>query len=323
MAVRVVSGSRLHLGFYNILTEGVAYGGIGVALENPRIEIKALEIESGIEVVDKTELGLDEVARRVIEVLGVDGVSVVIERGIPPHVGLGSTTQLVLATAYAVAQVKGIEIDPYEIAAKMGRGYVSGIGIATFLYGGLIVDSGVSRESLKLAEVDPSAIPRPLLRLDVPEEWRFVLVTPPGKGLSDEEERKALENPVQLPVEKRAELLECLVLGILRGVALRDVEVFGRALTRLQRIVGEYFSEYQGGVFAYGRGEEIASILRDCGASGVGQSSWGPLIYGVVGSPSQADKTARCVEKALREASIDADVDIAKPRNRGFEIEAL
>ena len=228
-----------------------------------------------------------------------------------------------LATAYAVAQVKGIEIDPYEIAAKMGRGYVSGIGIATFLYGGLIVDSGVSRESLKLAEVDPSAIPRPLLRLDVPEEWRFVLVTPPGKGLSDEEERKALENPVQLPVEKRAELLECLVLGILRGVALRDVEVFGRALTRLQRIVGEYFSEYQGGVFAYGRGEEIASILRDCGASGVGQSSWGPLIYGVVGSPSQADKTARCVEKALREASIDADVDIAKPRNRGFEIEAL
>ena len=56
----------------------------------------------------------------------------------------------------------------------------------------------------------------------------------------------------------------------------------GAALRELQDINGRWFSRIQGGLFAPGPGEELVRRMIEWGASGVGQSSWGPTVYGIV-----------------------------------------
>ena len=47
-------------------------------------------------------------------------------------------------------------------------------------------------------------------------------------------------------------------------------------------VTGRWFASVQGGVFARVRGEELVRRLAEWGARGVGQSSWGPAVYGIV-----------------------------------------
>jgi predicted sugar kinase len=70
------------------------------------------------------------------------------------------------------------------------------------------------------------------------------------------------------------QLLPSLVEGDLAG--------FGAALSAVQRITGAWFAPQQGGVFAPGQGEELIQRMAGWGALGVGQSSWGPAVYGIV-----------------------------------------
>ena len=57
---------------------------------------------------------------------------------------------------------------------------------------------------------------------------------------------------------------------------------FGAALSAIQAINGRWFEPVQGGTFAPGPSEELVRRMAEWGASGVGQSSWGPAVYGIV-----------------------------------------
>jgi predicted sugar kinase len=59
-----------------------------------------------------------------------------------------------------------------------------------------------------------------------------------------------------------------------------DLVAFGAALTELQMLVGECFSSAQAGVYATAASEALVEHLRAEGLDGVGQSSWGPALYG-------------------------------------------
>src|SRR2546422_3108482 len=55
----------------------------------------------------------------------------------------------------------------------------------------------------------------------------------------------------------------------------------------------------QGGVFAPGETGELVERLRAWGAVGVGQSSWGPAVYGIVGDPGASRALADRVRAAV------------------------
>src|SRR5207302_9754362 len=74
---------------------------------------------------------------------------------------------------------------------------------------------------------------------------------------------------------------------------------FGAALGEVQRITGGWFAPAQGGVFAPGATRDLAERLREWGAVGVGQSSWGPAVYGIVGDAAAARALAGRVGDAL------------------------
>ena len=90
-----------------------------------------------------------------------------VEQAIPAHAGLGSGTQIALAVAAALRTLHGLPLDIEGDAVRMARGRRSGVGIASFGGGGVIVDAGK----------DDSAARRPLSHgYPFREEWRVILV---------------------------------------------------------------------------------------------------------------------------------------------------
>jgi beta-ribofuranosylaminobenzene 5'-phosphate synthase len=86
-----------------------------------------------------------------------------------------------------------------------------------------------------------------------------------------------------------------VLTSLLPALVDRDLEEFGGSLTRVQQLVGDEFASMQGGRF-HPRAAAIVEALLSGGAAGVGQSSWGPAVYGVVGSEAAGRDLARRVE---------------------------
>ncbi len=308
LRVIVEACARLHLGFYNIRGGGRCYGGIGVSIDKPCVRLeaeKAEAVEAGKELLGPLKLLRDH--------YGLGGVRVRLRETIPRHVGLGSTTQLYLAAARAYLELYGARFDAVEVAALLGRAKVSGVGLYSFTGGGLIIDAG-------RPENCEGCVASLAARIRVPPRWRFIVVTPKGRrGLTEREEAVILENPRPMPRDRQSRLYEILLTGLLPALAEDRPDVFGRHLTEYQEILGSYYSGHQGGIFATPESEIAAKLLLKAGAYGVGQSSWGPSIYGVSDS-ARARRVAAETSRLLAEEGVKAEVLVARPRNRGAKV---
>jgi beta-RFAP synthase len=212
-----------------------------------------------------------------------------IERAPAEHVGLGVGTQICLAVARVLYAVAGLA-DPAvaELSALTGRGQRSGIGLHGSVHGGLIVDGG---------RRGPEGVPPLLAQLPFPPEWAILVVQPrPFTGLHGPAERRAFAAlpPVADAVTDR--LCRLVLLGLLPAVLERDLDAFGAALAELQQRVGQCFAPAQGGLYAHPELEAIVASLRALGLHGVGQSSWGPTLYGF--SAAGPDERRRLLEQA-------------------------
>jgi beta-ribofuranosylaminobenzene 5'-phosphate synthase len=310
-SVRVEAPARLHMGMLDVAGDRARrFGGFGVALRRPAAVVEATPSDDVTAEGPDAERAL-AVARRCREALGLTGgARVRVLEAIPAHVGLGSGTKLALAVTAAVAALEGETPEPAAIAFAAGRGARSAVGLWTFVLGGLVVEGGVR---------SGSGQPAPLLAHHaVPDEWRCVLAIPEAEpGLSGRAEEEAFER--LRPDPERAALIAQLVLtSLLPGLAERDVNEFGDALTRVQRLVGESFASVQGGVF-HPRAAPLVDALLRFGAAGAGQSSWGPAVYGVVGDERTGRELARRME-----AELDGGgrVELVSFDNRGARVES-
>src|SRR6185503_12111202 len=113
-----------------------------------------------------------------------------------------------------------------------------------------------------------------------------------ASGLSGTDEAAAFEQ-LAAPADREVEHVAHLVLmTLLPAVADGDIDAFGAALTQIQEMTGRWFAPVQGGTFAPGPSEALVRRMREWGASGVGQSSWGPAVYGVIGGEAAAKELA-------------------------------
>ncbi|MEM0228183.1 MAG: hypothetical protein QXJ22_05340, partial [Ignisphaera sp.] len=142
MAICIESSARLHLGFYNFFEDGIAYGGLGVAIEYPKVRVR-IDRDVGFRIINRVgNLYIDDVIDSIRKRLSISNIVIDIEEAFPRHIGLGGTTQLALSIGYGIVKLLGLGYSIRELAAILGRGRDSGIGIATFEYGGFVVDSG-------------------------------------------------------------------------------------------------------------------------------------------------------------------------------------
>lgn len=324
MKVVVQASARLHMGFYNFLSDGVAYGGLGAAIEYPSVVVKVYRHSGeGVKVFNRSTVEVQDCVESVVKVLSLSGVSIEILSAVPRHVGLGSTTQTTLAIAYATSKLLGLNYKVKELAVKLCRGMDSGIGVAAFEVGGFIVDSGrrVGEGGRVLCPASVSDLPQPVFRAPIPRSWSFAVVIPKKRrGLDEVSERRAMDAPQQVSKDVQLELYKLVFLYMIPALLRRDIETFGKALTKLQFTVGEYFSKYQGGVFCCEEAEEAVKAMLKHGAKGVGQSSWGSTVYGLVEGQATAKRLCRKVLEEVVARGVEAECLTVKVRNRGADV---
>jgi beta-RFAP synthase len=307
--------ARLHLGFVDLNGGlGRRFGSLGIALDMPQTRLSLRHGDRLSAEGPGSERALRYLAT-LIERYGLDDrLHLSIDRAIPEHVGLGSGTQLSLATGIACCRLQGIDADIREIAQLMERGARSSIGIATFEQGGVVLDGGRGESDL----------PPPVLsRLPFPEEWRIILVFDDvRRGLHGSAEVEAFRRLPPFPAEAAAHLCRLTLMVALPALAERKLASFGGAIAELQRVVGDHFAPAQGARFMSEGVAEVLHWFEAQGISGVGQSSWGPTGFAVIGSESEAE---RLREAAVRRWPAGSGLSflLTRGRNRGGEVTAV
>ncbi len=321
MRVEVSTPGRLHLGDLDPFALGrFGYAPI-LAIDKPRTVVEAEDAETltvqGLEAEEARAY-----VRRVMETFHLKGVKLTVKSTAPRHSGLGSTTQLCLAVGRAVTKAHGIDLPLLELVKSLKR--TSTGGLFTFQLGGFVVAGGfpVKPGEKVLLRSEP-LIPPLIFRSDFPEDWRFVMVRPfkAPRSPDGEEEEKAFGRLRQMrpPTQLTHKGYFLLASKLLPALLEKDAQAFGNALTAIQTTVGLIYRPVQGSLFNPSS-EWLIPILKRSGALGLGQSSWGPTVYGFVDSPECAQETLR---KIMRETRNKATVEVVAADNKGAISEAL
>jgi beta-RFAP synthase len=312
--VTVAVPARLHLGFLDLDGSlGRRFGSIGVAISEPATRIAiahAATTEISGPERDRVARYLD-VMRRDLGIAGGHRVEIV--EAVPAHAGLGSGTHLALAVAAAVRRLHGLPLDVAADAIRLDRGARSGAGVGLFHHGGLVLDGG------RGAAMRPAPV---IARMPIPEPWCILLVLDPARqGKHGAAESAAFDSLPPFPGELAAQLCRLVVMKALPGLAEHDLAGFGAAITELQARLGDYYAPAQGGSrFMSPDVGAVLDALAQAGATGIGQSSWGPTAFCFAPSRHEAERLAAL---ARRHPSARAlDIRICVGLNRGAEVDA-
>jgi beta-ribofuranosylaminobenzene 5'-phosphate synthase len=291
--VFVEAAARLHFGVLDLRGSlGRWFGGIGAAACAPTLLLSASRADA-LAVEGEDAVRAHEFARRFLDHYRIRrGANLHVHRALPAHAGLGSGTQLALAVARALAELSEISIDAQGLARAVGRARRSAIGTWTFDKGGLVVEGGRRREGDECGPL--------IARLSFPADWRCVVAIPDAaqgiSGTTEEEAFAQLPPPPEAEVERVAHVV---LMALLPALADADLHGFGSALSHIQQVTGRWFAAVQGSTFAPGPSEELVRRMGEWGACGVGQSSWGPTVYGIVRGEETAKRLAGQVREAL------------------------
>jgi beta-ribofuranosylaminobenzene 5'-phosphate synthase len=307
--VEVRAGARLHLGFLDLDGAlGRRFGSIGLAIDG---------IASAITVTASPQPGAEGPragrALRCLERAAASfGISprahVRVTEAIPAHIGLGSGTQLALAIGAALARLHDIARTPREVAMAVGRGLRSGIGIASFAQGGLVVDGGRG---------SGDAPPPLVARAEFPTEWPIILLLDgTQRGLHGAAEHEAFRSLPAFPAGLADRLCRLLVMQLLPAIAERDFASVAASMGEIQHRLGDYFAPAQGGRWTSAAVGKALDQLRRAGIAGVGQTSWGPTGFALAPSLARASELAAM----LRDTAPALDLRVVTARNHGAEI---
>lgn len=327
--VIVSTGSRIHFGLLTHRPKsGREFGGLGVMVDSPgwTVSVSIPGATTGsdsdlIVVADAVVAACPETERRISNVIerfrrrkrvSIPSLEIDVTQAIPSHRGLGSGTQLALATARAIDVCLDVGHIPVgKLAAVTGRGLRSAVGTWGFEAGGLIVDGG---------KLETDSVGSLATRLDFPSDWRFLLILPQSfSGLSGDDEITAFEKLPGMSQEMTDALCRLTLMGFLPAVQNRD---FGRAamvLAEYGRRAGEYFAPAQGGVFVDPRMHDFSRLLADNGIEGFVQTSWGPTCAVLCRDESMAATAADLVGSTPHGS--DYNCAIASPLNQGATVE--
>lgn len=311
-AITVSAPARLHLGFVDLNGSlGRKYGSIGLAVDQPATTL-TVRVSDQFGATGPESERADKALRRFAQLFAQDQpFTVDVIQAIPAHAGLGSGTQLALAIGAAVLQLAGSEASARSLGEVVERGARSAIGITAFERGGFIVDGG--RGSLNRP-------PPTVVRLDFPSEWRAILVLDPRDvGVHGEKEAVAFQALPEFRETLAGYLCRLTLMRLLPGIVEHDIAAFGEALSEIQTLVGNHFSAAQGGEpWSNPAVGQIVRRLGEAGATGLGQSSWGPTGFAFVESEAAAHRLYSSLVEEAKATGLD--LKIVQGRNTGAVI---
>ena len=324
--VLVDAPSRIHITLLDMNgASGRVDGGVGVALDEPGCVIDArkgpgIDVHGGDEAARRRVI---EAARAVTEGLGLPGGTEITVHGVArQHAGLGSGTQIALATAAALCRLYDRDVPVPELARIVGRGGTSGIGTAAFEQGGFILDGGHrfgspgDKQDFRPSAASRGIAPPPVLaRHRFPEDWRILLVTPDtGAGAHGGREVDIFRAHCPVPLDEVREVCHEVLMRMIPGLVEHDLDLFGSAVNRVQHLG---FKKVEVAL----QHPVVPSLLEamvQAGAACAGLSSFGPTVY-AVGDTGMADVT-RAAKEVLGDRG--GSVTLTRARNCGASMRA-
>jgi beta-RFAP synthase len=308
--VSVTTAARLHFGFLDPSGRGAQpFGSFGLSIDRPVTRL-TLRRANSLKISGEEAERAAHYLAQLAESYGLTtGYALNVDEAIPPHSGLGSGTQLALAVGTALATLEGLGARPQDLASRLGRGARSGIGIAAFASGGVMLDSG------PLA----GALPELVARRPFPEEWRVLLSFDPYiSGIHGSAEIAAFEEATDFPQSEAEEFRTRVLQRALPALEGHDFDGFTEEVGHLQARMGAYFASLQGGPIVSSGVAKVLDWAATQGLKGIGQSSWGPTGFVFVRSESEG---ASLLEKAQAIGYFAGlRFQLARGRNEGAEI---
>ncbi|MBN1330793.1 MAG: hypothetical protein JXA54_15075 [Candidatus Heimdallarchaeota archaeon] len=300
MIIKLTTPSRLHFGLIDLNGElGRINGSLGVALENPHWVIEAFDnkmfdLKTPLDVEYIKEI--DKIITIFQEKFNCDSSNIkfqIIEK-IPSHIGLGSKTQFSLAIATILMKFHNLSLSLNDLARLIKRGGTSGIGVAAFEAGGIILDGGHSfglqKETKEFLPSSKSkASPPPVIfRNYPPENWRFLVITPTKiQGSYGSEEVNLFQTECPIPSEQVEKISRLILMKILPALVEKDIKNFGEGLTEMQSQFNRFgFRKYSNTIV-----DELLQYMQKLTEiNGFGISSFGPTIYALIDSEMKSKK---------------------------------
>lgn len=318
--IKVESTARLHMGFFDLHGGlGRKFGSIGLSIDAPKISLSAKYAEKvlvtgestvPVKVLERVNM----LAENFLHKFGIKtGVALNIKQHIPEHAGLGSGTQSALAIGAAINQLYGLGLSTQQISILSGRGGRSGIGIAAFDLGGLLIDGGRSLDATE------STVPPLLVRYDFSADWKILLIFDNSfTGVNGKAELEAFKTLPVFPENLAAHLCRHVLMQAMPALVEHDLNAFGKCIQVLQSHVGDYFAPAQGGRYASSKVANVLKRLEKDGLACFGQSSWGPTGFAVFESIEAAEKCLANLKLSFTDSALDWK--ICSARNHGAVI---
>ena len=117
---------------------------------------------------------------------------------------------------------------------------------------------------------------------------------------------------------RHIEVFQFAVDGIHHQSLCHSIDKHRRAIGELQRVTGDHFASVQGGRFVSPAVSEALGWLQSQGVAGIGQSSWGPTGFGIIGEEEHARSLARAAQLRWKDR---LEFIVCEARNRGGEVE--
>lgn len=301
-------------------------GGIGLALKEPQFVLESEETEKGVtfefdkklndeEAIKECSEKIPNAAEKVLSHFGIEsGFHFKVHSTYHPHSGLGSGTQIALATGELITKTLGIDVETKELSAIVGRGGTSGIGTYVNQLGGLIVDGGhsIKEKSGFLPSAASTARPPQLIaRYDFPEEWNILVAMPEiDYYVNGQQEVDIFQTYCPIPRDEVEKVSHLILMNFLPFLLEKDIENFGWVVSELQKVgFNKLEHDLEPNILP------VMKEIEDAGAYGVGISSFGPAVYTVF------DDSNKDIVKATEKIVGKDRVFVTKAQNHGSVIE--
>jgi beta-ribofuranosylaminobenzene 5'-phosphate synthase len=319
---QVQSHGRLHMGFFDLHGGlGRKFGSIGLTLQAPALQLQACEAQQlAVTAADAVPTSVvakvATVAEQILSKFNLAGLALNVQQYIPEHAGLGSGTQIALAVGTAINHLFQLGLTTQQIAVMTARGKRSGIGIAAFEYGGLVIDGGRSTHR------DLHTIPPLLARYAFPETWRILLIFDNSQpGVHGQQELLAFNALPVFPESLAAHLCRQVLMQAMPAMVEKDLTAFGQSIQVLQQHVGDYFAPVQGGRYASKAVGEVLDYLQNTGLACFGQSSWGPTGFAIFETEQAAQQQLQLLKNKFTDSNLSWQ--LCQACNTGAQISVI
>lgn len=327
--IELCTGSRLHFGLMELCESAPnRYAGLGVMLAGPKMHARISfdSVTADVSISDDIDAeSASEYLQRIQSWQAKSKTPSQVEllKGYPFHAGLGAGTQLAcllsVAEALASFEIRGkfksqpssashwqsvgqaltignddnsihSSFNAESLALLSGRGLRSAIGLTGFLEGGLVLDQGHENGDLLRRKIQAQVV-------QIPKAWRFVLIRGhASSAITGPLESTMIGRMAAKANPSRARMLELARIALDHATSA-SFDAFCSVLEEYMQLAGDMFAPVQGGRYNGAVCAQAVAIASQYGLKAVGQSSWGPTIFGLCESQSQAESIAHSIRQ--------------------------